>query len=102
MLIQKHECNNGVVANYGVQNKEVTVKTLIVKGVYRNGIVMPKIPIIRQENEEAIVFFPGNKDFGLRPDKDYEKELKTIYPEISSNYGRVMERIIEEGDNAKG
>lgn len=76
--------------------------TLMVKGIYRDGVIIPERPVTEWERKEVVVFFHKKGDFGLKPDRDYGKELKNIYPEIASNYYKVMEQIAKEESSAEG
>ena len=58
--------------------------TLMVKGIYRDGVIIPERPVTEWEKKEVIVFFRKKRDFGLKPDRDYGRELKNIYPGITS------------------
>jgi len=87
------------------------MSVLAIKGIYRNGVVVPRERLNIGESEVVIVFLQEleNKggagtldhyqkiaksfDFGRKPDREYEKELNEIYPELRSAQAEVANTL---------
>ena len=84
---------------------------LAIRGVYKNGVVMPRERLDIPESEVVILFLEEREegawrsiltyyrglakgfDFGRRPDKVYGEELARIYPELMAAQREVQEAL---------
>ena len=87
------------------------MSVLAIKGIYRDGVVVPQERLNITESEVVIVFLQELEnedevqtlnhyqkiakgfDFGLKPDREYEKELNEIYPELMSAQAKVANSL---------
>lgn len=82
-----------------------------IRGVYKNGVAIPRERLDVPESEVVILFLGEREegarrsiltyyrglaksfDFGRRPDKEYGEELAGIYPELRVVHREVLEAL---------
>ena len=83
---------------------------LAIRGVYKNGVAIPRERLDVPESEVVILFLEEREeaqpsiltyyrrlaksfDFGRRPDREYGQELAEIYPELMVAQREVLEAL---------
>lgn len=87
------------------------MSVLAVKGVYRNGVALPRERLNIAESDVVIIFLQEvekeaeesaldyyqkmskSYDFGRKPDREYGEELTEIYPELLSAQAEVAKTL---------